>query len=91
MLAWCSALHQSQFGNGKRGAAEGGPNSRPWTVAFVLRIPFKQNKDNTGQNPNVHISVWNDPYPSPPGILSTTARRGSVPTHRTPIPLEYYQ
>ena len=90
MLAWCSALHQSQFGNGKRGAAEGGPNRRPWTAAFILRIPFKQNKDNTGQNPNVHISVWNDLYPSPPGKLST-ARRGSVPTHRTPIPLEYYQ
>lgn len=39
VLAWCSALHQSQFGNGKQGTAEGGLNRRPLTVAFVLRIP----------------------------------------------------
>lgn len=57
VLAWCSALHQSQFGNGKQGTAEGGLNRRRWTVAFAFRIPFKQNKDNTGQNPSIHLSL----------------------------------
>lgn len=51
--------------------AEWGQKLEDLIVVFTVRIPFKQNKEDTEQNTNININVqnllfWNHPHPSPP-------------------------